>query len=125
MQDRILEEILVVEDNSETQLIVKVILREFYDVEVVDNALGAIELIKNNNFDLIVLDINLAGEQDGKFVIQKVRSELNLPDLPVIIITAYDLPGNERSILENLSNDYIEKPIEKTRLLTSISNCLR
>ena len=100
-------------------------MREFYNVEIVDNAAGAIELIKNNDFSLVILDINLAGEKDGKYVLQKIRGELNLTDLPVIIITAYDLPGNERSILENLSNDYIEKPIEKTRLLTSISNCLR
>ena len=119
------KKLLIVEDNSETQLIIKVILRDFYDVQITDNAEGAIELIKNNNFDLILLDVNLAGEQDGKDVLQKIRGELNLSKLPVIIITAYDLSGNERNLLESLSNDYIEKPIEKTRLLTAINNCLR
>ena len=119
------KKLLIVEDNSETQLIIKVILRDFYDVQITDNAEGAIELIKNNNFDLILLDVNLAGEQGGKDVLQKIRGELNLPKLPVIIITAYDLSGNERNLLESLSNDYIEKPIEKTRLLTAINNCLR
>ena len=119
------KKLLIVEDNSETQLIIKVILRDFYDVQITDNAEGAIELIKNNNFDLILLDVNLAGEQDGKDILQKIRGELNLSKLPVIIITAYDLSGNERNLLESLSNDYIEKPIEKTRLLTAINNCLR
>ena len=119
------KKLLIVEDNSETQLIIKVILRDFYDVQITDNAEGAIELIKNNNFDLILLDVNLAGEQGGQDVLQKIRGELNLSKLPVIIITAYDLSGNERNLLESLSNDYIEKPIEKTRLLTAINNCLR
>ena len=119
------KKLLIVEDNSETQLIIKVILRDFYDVQITDNAEGAIELIKNNNFDLILLDVNLAGEQGGQDVLQKIRGELNLSKLPVIIITAYDLSGNERNLLESLSNDYIEKPIEKARLLTAINNCLR
>ena len=119
------KKLLIVEDNSETQLIIKVILRDFYDFQITDNADGAIELIKNNSFDLILLDINLAGEKGGKDVLQKIRGELNLSNLPVIIITAYDLSGSERNHLESLSNDYIEKPIVKTRLLTAIKNCLR
>ena len=63
------KKILVVEDNSETQLIIKVNLREHFDVHIRDNAVEAISLISNNNFDLVLLDINLRGEFDGKEVL--------------------------------------------------------
>ena len=46
------KKILVVEDNSETQLIIKVNLRDDYDVEIVDNANDALELLKKKHFDL-------------------------------------------------------------------------
>lgn len=119
------KKILIVEDNSETQLIIKVILRDFYDVEITDNADSAIDLIKTKNFDLVLLDINLKGEKNGKDVLNKVRNDLNLTELPVIVITAYDFPGDEKKYLISLSCDYLEKPLDKNVLLNSIGGCLR
>ncbi len=58
--------ILVVEDNTETQLIIKVNLRDIYDVDLTDNIDDAISLIKNNSFDLVLLDINLGNSDDGR-----------------------------------------------------------
>jgi CheY-like chemotaxis protein len=119
------KKILVVEDNTETQLIIKVNLRDIYIVEFTDNAEDALVLIRENNFDLVLLDINLAGEQDGKDVLNKIKGELNLPLLPVIIITAYDLQDEEKDRLKKLSNAYLEKPLAKDILLNTISKCLR
>jgi CheY-like chemotaxis protein len=117
--------ILVVEDNTETQLIIKVNLREFYDIDIRDNAVEAISLIKNNIFDLVLLDINLRGEFDGREVLNKIKSDNNLQKIPVIIITAYDLLDEERNYLEKVCCDYLEKPLEKEKLLKSIRKCIR
>ena len=87
LENIIKKKILVVEDNSETQLIIKVNLRNDYDVEFVDNANDAIELLKSEHFDLVILDVNLQGDEDGKAVLEKIRGELNLIDLPVIVTT--------------------------------------
>ena len=67
--------ILVVEDNAETQLIIKVNLRAIYDVELTDNADDAIKLIKSNNFDLVLLDINLGNNDDGKDVLNMMKND--------------------------------------------------
>lgn len=119
------KKILVVEDNSETQLIIKVNLRDDYDVEIVDNANDALELLKKKHFDLVILDVNLQGEDDGKAVLEKIRGELNLGTLPVIVTTAYDLKEEDKNILMKISNAYIEKPLEKENLLASIKKCLK
>lgn len=117
------KKILVVEDNTETQLIIKVNIRDFYDVEITDNAQSAIDLLAKEHFDCVVLDINLNGELDGKVVLDKIRSESG-QEIPVIVTTAYDLPEGEKEIIKRASNDYIEKPIEKERLLESLKKCL-
>lgn len=119
------KKILVVEDNSETQLIIKVNLRELYDIELRDNAVEAISLVHNNKFDLVLLDINLRGEFDGREVLKKLKENNELSKIPVIIITAYDLPEEERNYLEKVCCDYIEKPLEKEKLLKSVHKCIR
>ena len=119
------KKILIVEDNTETQLIIKVSVRDLYDASVVSSAAEALESIKNNKYSLVLLDINLGGEMDGRIVLEKIRGELNKPNLPVIIITAYDLPEKDKSFLMSVTCDYLEKPISKDVLLSTISRCLR
>ncbi|MCH6574488.1 MAG: response regulator [Bacteroidetes bacterium] len=116
--------ILVVEDNTETQLIIKVNLRDIYDVELTDNIDDAISLIKNNNFDLVLLDINLGNGKDGRDVLNMIKEEPDDSILPVIIITAYDIDEEEKDLLLKLSCDYLEKPLDKKVLLNSIGSCL-
>ena len=116
--------ILVVEDNTETQLIIKVNLRDVYDVEITDNIDDAISLIKINNFDLVLLDINLGNGKDGRDVLNMIKEEPDYSNLPVIIITAYDIDEDEKDLLMKLSCDYLEKPLDKKVLLNSIGNCL-
>lgn len=116
--------ILVVEDNTETQLIIKVNLRDIYDVEITDNIDDAISLINNNNFDLVLLDINLGNSDDGRDVLNMIKKEPDYSNLPVIIITAYDIDDDEKDLLMKLSCDYLEKPLDKKVLLNSIGSCL-
>lgn len=119
------KKILIVEDNTETQLIIKVSIRDLYEVVVVSSAEEALNSIKNNDFNLVLLDINLGGQMDGRIVLEKIRGELNLPNMPVIIITAYDLPETDKNFLMSLTCDYLEKPINKDVLVNTISKCLR
>jgi len=116
--------ILVVEDNTETQLIIKVNLRDIYDVELTDNIEDAISLIKNNNFDLVLLDINLGNSDDGRDILDMIKKEPEYSNIPVIIITAYDIDDDEKDLLMKLSCDYLEKPLDKKVLLDSIGSCL-
>ncbi len=116
--------ILIVEDNIESQLIFKVYLRQKYYLDIVATAEEGIQFIKNNEFDLILLDINLPGNLNGIDVLHEIRANLKLKDLPVIVITAYALKGDKEKFLNIGANDFIAKPITKDALIHEIEKYL-
>ena len=117
------KKILIIEDNFETQLVFKIYLREFYEVEVSDNAETGLELIKNNRFDLLLLDINLPGKLDGNDVLRIVKHELKIK-LPVVVVTAYAMKGDKENFLAKGADGYIAKPVEKSLLLEKVKEYL-
>lgn len=116
--------LLVVEDNRETQLIIKALLRNKYITQVVDNVTDAISHLSKTDFDLVLLDLNLNGDGNGKTLLMKIREEGKSHLIPVIIITAYDLkPEDEKYFSEN-ANGYIPKPFNKKVLLQTVEKLL-
>lgn len=116
--------LLVVEDNRETQLIIKALFRNKYYTQVVDNVTDAISQLAQTDFDLIMLDLNLNGEGNGKTLLMKIRKEEKSHLIPVIIITAYDLkPDDEKYFSEN-ANGFIPKPFNKKVLLHTVEKLL-
>ena len=69
------KKVLIVEDNTETQLILKIYLRDYYDIDTVQNAEEALKYLGKNIYYLIILDINLPGEMDGNDVIVRVKKD--------------------------------------------------
>ncbi len=111
------KKILIIEDNIETQLIFKVYLRDMYSVEIADNAEAGIEKLSKNRYELLLLDINLPGKLSGEDVLKAARGELQLNDLPIVVVTAYALKGDKEKFLGQGANDYLSKPVEKQTLL--------
>jgi CheY-like chemotaxis protein len=107
------KKILIIEDNIESQLILKVYLKELYDVNITGDAESGIELLTKNVYDLLLLDINLPGKLNGEDVLIFLRNDTNLKVLPVIVITAYALKGDREKFLSQGANDYLAKPVEK------------
>lgn len=112
--------ILLVEDDPNQRRIVKTILtKEGFYVEDVGEGQRAIELLKNDGFDLVITDLRLP-DIDG---IEVVRTAKSLPyPLHVIIITAY---GSIPSAVEATKMGafyYLEKPFDKNQLLIIVNN---
>ena len=116
--------LLVVEDNRETQLIIKALFRNKYNTQVVDNVTDAVSHLSKTDFDLVLLDLNLNGDGNGKTLLMKIREDEKSHLIPVIIITAYDLkPEDEKYFSEN-ANGYIPKPFNKKVLLQTVEKLL-
>ncbi len=124
IEDADRKKIIIIEDNIESQLILKVYLRDFYTVDIADNALTGIDLLRKNNYDLLLLDINLPGRVSGEDVLKEIRNDSILKDLPVIVITAYALKGDRERFLSQGANDYLSKPVEKAHLRNMIAKTL-
>lgn len=116
--------LLVVEDNRETQLLIKVALRNDFNVQIVTSADDAISLLSKNHFDLVLLDLNLNGQGDGKSILKNIREQLQNSKLPVIVTTAYDLNNDDKEFFEQNANGFVQKPFNKKDLLNSIKHIL-
>ncbi|MDR3625586.1 MAG: response regulator [Ignavibacteriaceae bacterium] len=116
--------ILIIEDNIESQLILKVYLRELYLVDIAEDAESGLNFLKSSPYDLILLDINLPGKLNGEDVLKEVRNDILLKKLPVVVITAYALKGDKERFLNQGASDYLSKPVEKQMLRDTISKHL-
>jgi DNA-binding response OmpR family regulator len=119
-----LKKLLVVEDNKETQLLIKVSLRNDFDVKIAASADNAFSLLLDNHFDLVLLDVNLNGHGDGKSILKNIREEMKNNDLRVLVTTAYDLSDDDKKYFDENANGFIQKPFDKKILLSSINHLL-
>ena len=117
-----MKKILVVEDEKDIQNIIKAFLENAeYKVETADDGLDAINLIQNNNYDLILLDIMLP-KIDGFTVCEMIRKNSNIP---IIILTALTDEESQLKGFDKLADDYITKPFSMPVLLKHIEAIFR
>jgi len=109
--------ILIVEDNTETQLILKIYLRDYFDVDIVQTAAEGLKKIRKNLYALVILDINLPGEMDGNDVIKRVRNDPELKSIPILVVTAYALKGDKEKYINMGASGYLSKPVDKKDIL--------
>ena len=77
--------------------------------------------IKKANIDLILLDINLAGQKNGIWLAQQVRKHLNIP---IVYLTAYGDQQTLKEVIDTQPNGYLMKPYQEPTLLTTIAIAL-
>ncbi len=117
-------EILIVDDiKSNIDLLVSV-LKKNYKFSVATNGLNALEYVKDNQVDLILLDIMMP-EMDGYKVCERLKNDNNTKDIPVIFITALSEIDNKTRGFEIGAVDYITKPFDieevKARIQTHLN----
>lgn len=110
--------VLVAEDDQINQQVARRLLeKEGFEVVIVENGLETLEEIKQNSYDLLLMDVNMP-EMDGLEATAKIRElEQGSGDhLPIIALTAGAMDGDRELCLEAGMDDYISKPIQKNAL---------
>lgn len=106
--------ILIVEDNVINQLVTrKIIEKNNYVCEVVDDGFAALELLTAVEFDLILMDINMP-LMNGFETTQRIR-QLGI-DTPIVALTAFDKDEIKDEAMSSGMNDIIIKPFEPVQL---------
>ena len=108
----------VVEDNADNRLLLQAILGDEFDLVEYDNGIDALNGITSSRPDLVLLDISLPG-MDGNEILQRIRADITLRQLPVIALTAHAMAGDREKFLAAGFDDYITKPIVDESLLFS------
>lgn len=122
-----MKKILVVDDRKDTTDLVKLILESSgYNCTTVNSGRESLELIRNNKFDLILLDLAMP-EVTGVDVLKKLKDEGTLGDNKVVFFTAS--PTFTDTDVEDLKKQYgvldrIRKPFTKRELLDGITRNL-
>lgn len=120
--DTLLKHILVIEDETEIQSILKAFLEE--DGYTVDTACDGVEgmtAFHSGNYDLILLDIMLP-KVNGFAVCEMIRKE---SDVPIVMLTALDDEEDQIKGFDLQVDDYITKPFSMQILLRKITAVLR
>ena len=116
--------ILVVEDVQLNQLLIKIILLEFgFEFDIVSNGKLAIENLKKNNYDIILMDLQMP-EMNGFDTTAYIRKKMN-SKIPIIALTADVTDMDIEKCLTVGMNDYISKPIDEKLLYSKITNYLK
>lgn len=115
--------VLVVEDEQGIQEYLKeFLLDNAYSVETASDGISALNLLKKNVPDLVILDLGLPN-MGGEAVCSEIKKKY--PDLPVIILTAKDAPTDVVHGLNLGADDYITKPFVAEILLARVKARLR
>lgn len=114
--------IYVVEDDKAIRNLVLYALQEKnYQVKGFEDGLNVVESLKNENVDLLILDIMLP-EKDGIEILKEVRK---FSDIPIIMLTAKNDEYDKVLGLESGADDYITKPFSILELISRIKAVLR
>ena len=117
--------VLVVDDVlANVKLLQARLLAEYFEVLTAYNGLEALELLKTERVDVVLLDVMMPGV-DGFEVCRRIKSDPATMHLPVVMITALDQPTDKIQGLRAGADDFLAKPIDDTGLVTRVRNLAR
>jgi len=117
--DTVPKSLLVVEDNeTQRQSIVELIAHDDVDITAVAAAAEALEKLHEKHFDCMVLDLGLrAGEMSGFDLLEKVKSDPDNRNLPIIIYTGRDLSQEDETKIKKYAETIIVKDVKSPERL--------
>lgn len=117
--------ILLIDDDPDFVMATRLVLEESdYQVATALRGKEGLELARADKPDLIILDI-IMPEQDGFMVCEQLKSDPNLADVPVMMLTSFAERHGETSlaIVQGMlmeAEDYVDKPVKPRELLRRV-----
>ncbi len=116
--------LLVVDDNSMNRIMLsRYIARLGYQSRLVENGRRALEELQREAFDLVLLDVEMP-EMNGYQVLEYLKADAHLRDIPVIMISAVEEEESVVKCIELGAQDYLPKPFNQVLLRARLGACL-
>lgn len=118
------KKILLVEDDKDVVRAMAVRLKSMgHSLVVAQDAISAISTARKEKPDLMVLDLGLPGG-DGLTVIQRIKCNVDLMLIPIIVVSARDPLTNEQKALDAGAEAFLQKPFENDEFLAAVDRAL-
>ena len=119
-----MKRILIIEDVAMNRDLLVQLLEDDYElIQAVDGRQG-LAMAATESPDLILLDISLP-EMDGWEVVNRLRADPGLRQVPVIAVTAHAMAGDEEKAYQHGCADYITKPVDEDELWAKVRRNIR
>src|SRR5262249_15128378 len=116
--------ILVVDDNEgNREMLARRLARQGYDVRRAPGGREALESLRGDLADLVLLDVLMPG-MDGYETLSRLKADERLRDIPVLMISALDELQSVVRCIELGAEDYLPKPFDQVLLQARIGACL-
>ena len=116
-----MKRILIAEDNDSNFILMTYILKKFYEYDRARNGQEAVDMVEKNNYDLILMDINMP-VMDGMEAIRLIKEKH--PELPIIALTANAFDSDRQLAYEAGCNEFLPKPISSDVCLKTIAKLI-
>ena len=120
------QRILIVEDSPTMRQLLVFALKRMQDVEIVEasDGMDGLRKITSDRFDLAFVDINMP-VMDGLKLINLIRSEPELADVPICVITTEGAKEDRERAISLGANEYLTKPIQANKVLAIARSLLK
>jgi CheY-like chemotaxis protein len=113
--------VLIVEDDEVNQRTIKRFLENKFNTIITDSSDVALEILKKEKVDLILMDLSIFGSKNGLELTRELKASKGYSHIPVIAITAHAFEEDKRNALAAGFDDFLAKPFTKQSLLDMIS----
>ncbi|MBD3217700.1 MAG: response regulator [candidate division Zixibacteria bacterium] len=104
------QQILIVDDNPNMSSLLAEMLEIFeFDSQRAGNGQEAIDILGGDSFSMVITDLRMP-EMSGSELLKNIKE--NHPDLPVVVISGYNLAEEEDTLLSELADGFINKPFK-------------
>jgi DNA-binding NtrC family response regulator len=115
--------ILVVDDDAiVTKSCKRILEAEGFEVSVVPSADHALESIKNDEFDLLLIDVKMP-KHDGIYLMREIKK--NWPDLPIIVMSGYPTQETILDVQKLGATQFIPKPFRPDELIHCVHDVIK
>ncbi len=117
--------VLIVDDiPTNVRLLEARLTAEYYEVITASSGPEALEICKNSDVDIVLLDVMMPG-MDGFEVCRRLKASTRTQHVPVLMVTALDQPSDRVKGLDVGADDFLTKPVDDVQLMARVKSLVR
>jgi CheY-like chemotaxis protein len=116
--------VLLVEDNIVNKELTEHFLHRRYQVDFAPDGMSALELARQKQYAIVLMDINLGFGMNGIETTRELRKLEGYEHIPVIAVTGYTMADDKDKLLDEGCTHYLAKPFDQASLIAIMEDAL-